>query len=202
MDLWVYLIATKALYETNLKCPVWYATIALALSTASDRSNSPILGCATGKLHKNLASLSMSPDSSKVSQTVATWLAVKFNVGNANSGLGAKIGWLCALLKWKWWCWWLLKWCIGGDPWWVKFVMTCDGGELEGVVRLGEFGDVEPLRRPSPTADGPSPSLRITKVARFLVFGAILEKVIFYGSFESWKLVGAIFRDLGELHFF
>lgn len=51
-----------------------------------------ITGCATGKLHKNLAKRSISPDSSSVSHTVATWPAVKFNVGKANSGLGARIG--------------------------------------------------------------------------------------------------------------
>lgn len=77
---------------THLKCPVWYATIALARSTASERSNSEMFGWATGRLHRNRASRSISPESSSVSQTVATCDAVKFNVGKANSGLGAKIG--------------------------------------------------------------------------------------------------------------
>lgn len=54
-----------------------------------------MFGCAdvcTGKLHKNLANLSISPDSSNVSHTVATCDAEKFNIGNANKGLGAIIG--------------------------------------------------------------------------------------------------------------
>lgn len=80
-------------HETYLKCPVWYATIALARKTASEFSNSLIFGCATGKLHRNLANRSISPDSSNVSQTVATCVAEKFSVGKANNGLGAKIGW-------------------------------------------------------------------------------------------------------------
>lgn len=71
---------------------MWYATIALALRTASSLSSSPKLGWATGKLHKNLANLSISPESSSVSHTVDTWEAVKFNVGKANIGLGAKTG--------------------------------------------------------------------------------------------------------------
>lgn len=51
-----------------------------------------MFGWATGKLHKKRANRSISPDSSNVSQTVATCAAVKFNVGNANNGLGANIG--------------------------------------------------------------------------------------------------------------
>lgn len=66
--------------------------MARARSTASEFSSSRIFGWATGRLHRNRASRSMSPDSSRVSQTVATWLAEKFSVGNAKSGLGARIG--------------------------------------------------------------------------------------------------------------
>lgn len=47
-----------------------------------------MLGCATGRLQRNLASLSMSPLSSRVSHTVATWLTVNDNVGNAKIGAG------------------------------------------------------------------------------------------------------------------
>lgn len=125
------------------------------------KNSSLITGCATGRLHKNLAKRSISPDSSKVSHTVATWLAVKFNVGKANKGLGASIGWCGWLWKWWWWWWlpgwWLLKWCgwIGGELFkcWLlllfvllsllllfcpRFVIImCGGGETD------EFGDVE-----------------------------------------------------------
>ena len=62
--------------------------MALALSTASLWFSSWMLGCATGRLQRNLASLSMSPLSSRVSHTVATWLTVNDNVGNAKIGAG------------------------------------------------------------------------------------------------------------------
>lgn len=62
--------------------------MARALRTASLWFSSWTLGCATGRLHKNLANLSMSPLSSSVSQTAATWLTEKDNVGRANIGAG------------------------------------------------------------------------------------------------------------------
>lgn len=88
-------------HKNYLKFPVWYATIALALSTASNLSSSPKLGWATGKLHKNLANLSISPESSSVSHTVDTCEAVKFSVGKANIGLGAKTGCEVTCEKWS-----------------------------------------------------------------------------------------------------
>lgn len=62
--------------------------MALALNTASFLFSSLMFGWATGKDQRNLASLSMSPDSSRVSHTAATWDTVKFNVGSAKIGLG------------------------------------------------------------------------------------------------------------------
>lgn len=62
--------------------------MARALRTASLWFNSWMLGWATGRLHRNLASLSMSPLSSRVSQTVATWLTEKDKVGRARYGQG------------------------------------------------------------------------------------------------------------------
>uniref|UniRef100_A0A1B0A824 Uncharacterized protein n=1 Tax=Glossina pallidipes TaxID=7398 RepID=A0A1B0A824_GLOPL len=67
------------------------ATTALALSTASQFNISCMLGKATGRLQRNLAKRSISPESSRVLQTISTCAAEKANVGTAKIGLGAII---------------------------------------------------------------------------------------------------------------
>lgn len=62
--------------KQKVTCPTWLS--------------SSILGWATGKDHKNRPSRSMSPLSSSVSQTAATWETLKFNVGNIGSPAGCK----------------------------------------------------------------------------------------------------------------
>lgn len=95
----------------------------------------------------------MSPDSSSVSQTVATCDAVKFNVGNANNGLGANIGW--------WWWWW---WAVG----WPRCDDVVDKfSGLVGRIGTGELLPPAPFR---PTA------IEGRTTARLLnMLGAILK---------------------------
>lgn len=118
--------------------------MARARSTASECSNSRIFGNDTGRLHRNRASRSISPDSSSVSHTVATCEAVKFNVGNANNGDGANIGWW-----WWWWLWW---------PWWVCGVTVWPAAN-------GAGGLAPPVPRPT--------AIEGRTTARLVVFGAI-----------------------------
>lgn len=131
--------------------------MARARNTASECSNSLMFGNETGKLHRNRAKRSISPDSSSVSHTVATCEAVKFSVGNANNGLGARIGW------WWWWWW-----------WWAWFKCGVIVGWFVGVVGIGA-GGLLPSVPPRPTA------IEGRTTARLLnIFGAILSFSIVY----------------------
>lgn len=141
--------------------------MARARNTASECSNSLMFGNETGKLQRKRANRSMSPDSSSVSHTVATCDAVKLSVGNANSGLGARIGW------WWWWWWWCAWFKCGAIVGW--FV---------GVVGIGA-GGLLPSVPPRPTA------IEGRTTARLLnIFGAILSfSTVYRDSFGFVQFV-------------
>lgn len=84
------------MWYSSLKLLQWYATRALALRTDSFLFSASQIAGFTGNDQRNRPNLSMSPDSSRVSQTWATWFGWKLNKGVlkgfAAAACGAKPG--------------------------------------------------------------------------------------------------------------